>query len=94
MLPSCYNIGSISYTFRAGFIFIWVVPLTHPVLSSFLYRFFSLTHPVLAFFLFFFIYFFLIWRVSLTHPELVSLFMVGVSLTHPVLASFLSREFL
>ena len=81
--------GSFSYTSHAGFIFLWAV---------------SITQPMLAFFSFFFLlfFFFLIWGVSLTHPVLsLSYFYVGsfsyrshvcfislwrVSLTHPMLA--------
>ena len=50
-----HYLGSFSYTSRAGFIFIWGVSLTHPVLASFFIFFFiwgvSLTHPVLALFI-------------------------------------------
>ena len=36
-IPYYFNfyLGSFSYTYRAGFIFIWGVSLTHPVLASF-----------------------------------------------------------
>ena len=42
------SVGSFSYTSHVGFIFIWGVSLTHPVLASFLFGGVSLTHPVLA----------------------------------------------
>ena len=46
-----FCLGSFSYTSRAGFIFIWGVSLTHPVLASFFIWGVSLTHSVLASFL-------------------------------------------
>ena len=52
-----FSLGSFSYTFRASFIFIWGVSLTHPVLASFFFFFFlffwglSLTYPVPVLFL-------------------------------------------
>ena len=54
---------SFSYTFRAGFIFICVVSLKYPLLTSFLCSEFYLTHPMLTFFM---------WGVSVTHPVLSS----------------------
>ena len=36
MLASFWNLGSFSYTSRAGFIFIWGISLKHPVMTSFL----------------------------------------------------------
>ena len=85
--------GSFSYTSIAGFIFIWGVSLTHPMLASFLSGEFLLHIPGWIYFsvgsfsctshaaFFFFLVFllFLIW---------------GVFLTQPVLASLLSGEFL
>ena len=43
-----FNLGSLSYTSIADFVFMWGISLTHPVLPSFLSGRDSLTHPVLA----------------------------------------------
>ena len=47
----CFYVGSFSYTSRAGFISIWGVSLTHPVLSSFFAGEFLWQIPSLLFFL-------------------------------------------
>ena len=71
-----FYVGSFSYTSRAGFIFIWRVSLTHPVLASFLSGEFLFHIPCwLHFYLESFSStsragFIFIWRVSLTHPVL------------------------
>ena len=95
-----FYLGGFSYTSRAGFIFIWGVSLTHPMLASslfFIWRV-SLTHPMLALFF---------WGEFLLHipcwlkKEIKKKKKIwGVSLTHPALALFfffffffLSREF-
>ena len=44
------NLGSFSYTSRAGFIFMRGISLTHPILALFFIWRVSLTHPMLAFF--------------------------------------------
>ena len=94
VLVSFFNLGSFSYTSRAGFIFISGVCLTYFVLASFSYLgSFSYTSP--AFFFFFFFFFFLNYRGNFSYTyRAVFTFILGVSLTHPVLASFLSGEFL
>ena len=49
MLPSFFNLGSFTYTSRAGFVFIWEVSPTHPMLTyvgNFMWVVF-LTHPAL-----------------------------------------------
>ena len=80
-----FNLGSFSYTSRAGFIFIQGVSLTHPVLALVLSGKFLLHIPCLLFFL---------WGVSLTHP-MMTLFLSGeLFFTHPVLALFFCRKFL
>ena len=80
-----FNLGSFSYTSRAGFIFIQGVSLTHPVLALVLSGKFLLHIPCLLFFL---------WGVSLTHP-MMTLFVSGeLFFTHPVLALFFCRKFL
>ena len=63
-IPCCFhfNGGSFSDTSRAGFTFIWVVSLTHPMLALLFCGEFLLHIPCLLFFL--------IWGVSLTHPIL------------------------
>ena len=85
-----FYLGSFSYTSRAGFIFIWRVSLTHPVLTltrwSFSYTScadfdsmgVSLTHPVLTL---------TRWTFSYT-SHTAFIFIWVVSLTHPVLAFF------
>ena len=45
MLASFFNLGSFSYTPQAGFIVIWGVTLTHPMLASFLSGEFLLQIP-------------------------------------------------
>ena len=87
--------GSFSYTSRAafifdtgsftraGFIFIWGVSLTHPVLASFLSREFLLHIPCLLYFSL---------GSSLTHPMLALLFCFFLFLSytsHNVFFSFL-----
>ena len=77
--------SSFSYTSHAGFIFIWGVSLTYPVLASFLTGEFLLHIPCwLHFYLGSFPY----------TSRAGFIFNWGVSLTHPVLASFLTGEFL
>ena len=77
-----FSVGSFSYTSHAGFIFIWGVSLTHPILGSFFLWGVSLTHPMQGFFCFVFWFFLKIYGVSLTHPMLASVvfFMWGASL--------------
>ena len=105
-----FYLDSFSYTSRTGFIFLWGVSLTHPVLASFFFFFFNLwsfsytSHTCFIF----------LWGVSFTHPMLAfssssSSFNLGsfsytsrasfiltwgISLTHPVLASFFFFFFL
>ena len=79
---------SFSYTYRAGFIFIWGVPLTIPSWLYFLSGQFLLHIPWVA--LFFFGEFLLYISCCLFLYFLFRL----VSLTHPVLALFLCGEFL
>ena len=109
-IPCCllFYLGSFSYTSRAGFIFIWRVSLTHPMLIFFVDFFFLnlaggggggggerfLLHiPCWLYF----------HQGSFSYNSHVGFFykrfffiyfIWGVSLTHPVLASFLRREFL
>ena len=103
-IPCCINFcfqGSLSYTSRAGFIFMRGVSLTHPVLPLFFIWGVSLTHPVLASFLFgeFLLHipcwlnYFYLGNFSYT-SRAGFIFIWGVSLTHPMLASFLFGEFL
>ena len=55
-----FCLGSFSYTSRAGFIFLWGVSLSHPVLASFLSREFLLHIPwQVSFFLSFYFIFYL-----------------------------------
>ena len=90
-IPCCLHFYAGSFT-RAGFIFIWGLSVTHPVLSSFLCREF---HPCwLHFYLGTFCDtsrggFIFIRGVSLTHPMLTLFLCGGVSFTHPVLPSFM-----
>ena len=80
-----FYVGSFSYTSRAGFIFMWGVSLTHPVLASFLCGEFLLHIPCWLHF----------YVGSFSYTSRAGfIFMWGVSLTHPVLASFLCGEFL
>ena len=67
---SCWfhsSLGSFSYTSRAGFIFLWGVSLSHPVLASFLSGEFLLHIPCF-FYIFIVLFYFYIWVISLTHP--------------------------
>ncbi len=91
-----FYLGSFSYTFRAGFIFIWGVSLTHPVLGSFLSGEFLLHIPCwLHFSVGNFSYtshagfFFFLSGEFLLHIPcfffLLLLFLWEVSLTHPML---------
>ena len=70
-------LGSFSYTSRAGFIFIWGVSITHPVLALFLLLWVSLTRPILASSTPSSV---LIWRVSLPHPVLAFFFFFFLNL--------------
>ena len=65
-----FNLGSFSYTSCASFVFIGGVPLTHPVLASFLFVYTSRTG------------FIFIRGVCFTHPRLVSFFLSGEFLLH------------
>ena len=80
-----FYLGSFSYTSRAGFIFIWGVSLTRPMLASFLCGEFLLHIPC-------WLHFYL--RSFSYTSRAGFIFVFGVSLTHPVLASFLCLEFL
>jgi len=103
-----FYLGSFSYTSRAGFIFIWRVSLTHPVLTltrwSFSYT--SCADFDSVEFLLHFLCWLWLGGVSLTHPALILtrwtfsytshtafIFIWVVSLTHPVLAFFSSIFF-
>ena len=73
-----FYLGSFSYTSHAGFIFIWPVSLTHPMLqlhaAFFIFlsgSFFYTSHADFVF----------MWGVSLTHPVLPS-FLCGEFLLH------------
>ncbi len=79
------NLGSFSYTSRAGFPFLWGVSLTHPMLSSFLSGEFLLHIPC-----------WLSFSVgSFSHTSHAGFpFLWGDSLTHPMLTLFLSGKFL
>ena len=76
-------LGSFSYTSHVGFIFIWGVSLTHPVLASFLSREILLHIQCgLHFYLGSFSYtstagFIFMWGISLTHPMLALFFCGG-----------------
>ena len=101
--------GSFSYTSRAGFIFIWGVSLTHPVLAAFLFIFYFyflsgefLLH--IPCWIYFFVgsfsytsrarFVFFFFFWGVSLPHRAGfIFIGGVSLTHPVLASFLYWEF-
>ena len=48
-----FSVGSFSYTYRAGFIFIWGVSLTYPMLVSFLFYLGSFSYTSRAGFFFF-----------------------------------------
>ena len=79
MLPSFFNLGSFSYTSRAGFIFIWGISLTHPMRTLFLCGEFLLHIPCcLHFYAGSFAY--------TSRPGFI--FMQGVSLTDPVFILF------
>ena len=95
-----FYLGSFPHTSRAGFICIWRVSLTHPVLASFLSGEFLLHIPCwLNFYLGSFSYtshaglIFMRW-VSLTHPELASVFCGELLLHIPCWLPFLCGEFL
>ena len=86
-----FYVGSFCYTSHAGFIFVWEVSLTHPVLFVVVLLGVSLTHPVLASFL--------SGEFILDKPCWLHFYLarpppppppppLRVSLTHPVLASF------
>ena len=80
-----FYLGSLSYTSRAGFIFVQGASLTHPVLALLLSAEFLLHIP----------YWPLFYLGSFSYTSRTSfIFIWGVSLTHPVLPSFLSGEFL
>ena len=98
-----FSVGSFYYTSHAGFIFLWGVSLTHPVLDFFFFLFLSREkHPVLASFVFgefllhipCWLHFYLGSFSYTSHAGFI--FMLWVSLTHPELASFpfLCGEFL
>ena len=75
-----------AYTSRAGFIFIWGVSLTHPMLCFIFLWGVSLTHPMLASF---------ISGVGFSYTSHAGfIFIGGEFLLHIPLAYFLSREFL
>ena len=94
-----FYVGSFSYTSRAGFIFMWGVSLTHPVLDLLFCGEFLLHIPCsLHFNLGSFSYtshagFTFLWGVSLTHPVLASFF-YRRSFSYPMQVLFLSGEFL
>ena len=75
MLASFY-VGSFSYTSLAGFIFMWGVSLTHPMLASFLSGQFPLHIPSC-------VHFYLASVCYTSHAGFT--FLRGVSLTHPML---------
>ena len=83
------------YTSGAGFIFLWGVSLTHPMLVLFLCGEFLLHIPCWLLLLLLLLLFFCLnlWNFSYT-SRAGFIFMRGVSLTNPVLALFLSGEFL
>ena len=92
---------SFSYISRAGFIFIVVVCLTHPVLAQFNFiRGLSLTQPMLASFLSreFILHipcWFYFYAENLSYTSYSAfMFVQGVCLTHPVLPLILSGKFL
>ena len=85
-----FSVGSFCYTSHAGFIFIWGVSLTHPMLAFIYILFFNLWN--LSYTSRCWLHFYA--GISLTHPVLALFFIWGVSLTHPVLASFFCGEFL
>ena len=95
----CFNLGSSSSTSHAGFIFIWGVSLTHPVLASFLFGEFLLHIP--CWFHFYLACFSYTSHAPASfsytsHAAFFSFFFLiwGASLTHPVLALILSADFL
>ena len=78
-----FFLGSSSYSSCAGFIFIWGVSLTHPLLGLVLSTDLLLHIPC----------WFYIYRGSFSYTSRAGLvFFWGVSLTHPMLASFLCGE--
>ena len=79
-----FYLGSFSFTSLAGFIFIWGVSLTHPMLTSFLYGEFLLHIPCWLHF----------YQGNFSCTSRGDFFfMCGVSLAHPVLAFFDVRNF-
>ena len=115
LLP--FYLGSFSYTSHAGFIifiwgfiFMWWVSLTHPVLASFLYREFFFHSPwwitvLFGEFLLHIPYWLHVYVRSFSYTSRVLgsffyasnagfSFIWGVSFTHPVLVSFSCGEFL
>ena len=115
LLP--FYLGSFSYTSHAGFIifiwgfiFMWGVSLTHPVLASFLYREFFFHSPwwitvLFGEFLLHIPYWLHVYVRSFSYTSRVLgsffyasnagfSFIWGVSFTHPVLVSFSCGEFL
>ena len=79
-----FHVGRFSYTSLVGFIFIWGVSLTHPMLVSFLSGEFFLHIPCS--------FHFYLGSFSYTsHARFI--FIWGISLTHPMLVSFLSGQF-
>ena len=79
-----FYLVSFSYTYRAGFIFMWEVCFTHPMLQFFFFGEFLL--HISCWLLFSYL-------GSFSYTSRAGFFTWGVSLTHPVLAS-LPREFL
>ena len=94
------NLGSFSYTSHAGFIFIWGVSLTHPVLASFSSGEFLLSilywvHFYLGSFSHTSCAGFYCYLGSFSYTSCVGfIFVWAVSLTHPMLALFFCGEFL
>ena len=84
---SHFYLGSLSDIYHAGFIFMWGVSLTHPMLALFLSGEFLLHIPCLLCLS--------VGSFSYTpHAGFFICLIWGVSLTQPRLASFLSGEFL
>ena len=79
-IPCClhFYVGTFSYRYRAAFIFMWGLSLTHPVLASF-FLFFFLSGEFLLRIRCLFLFF--IRGVSLTRPVLAS-FVFGEFLLH------------
>ena len=88
LLLFCFAyLGSFPNTSRSGFIFIWVVSLTHPILASYLLGEFLLHSP--CWLLRFVVVVFGLPGDLLLHIPFSLHFYLGSPLTHPVLASFL-----